>query len=133
MGNTDNPTRPKRNVRTLVTDDLHERIAHLAITRHTTIGELVVEALVLLCRYYDHGAGFPAPVLHSAPQAAKVTSTTTALTTPPSLREGAVPPAAAVAVVADVDDYFSIDAVLRDAGVGGPPSHHAPEEKEKGQ
>jgi hypothetical protein len=90
---------------------------------------LLAEGALLVARYHGRGGGlsepmFPvaappaAPVPTPAPQGLK-TATVTA--TPPSLRD-VVPPAAAVAVTVDVDDYLSIDAVLRDAFGGQVPS-----------
>jgi hypothetical protein len=53
---------PARHVRALIPADLHDRIAHLAVDLHATIGDLLVEGLVLLCRYHDVGAGLPEPM-----------------------------------------------------------------------
>jgi hypothetical protein len=50
-----------RHVRTTISNELHERIAHLAIDLNCTITELLSEGLLLLCRYHDVGEGLPEP------------------------------------------------------------------------
>jgi hypothetical protein len=125
MGSRDIPARPGVHVRTFAPVDLHERIAHLAITRHTSIAELALEGLVLVCRFYDQGAGLPEPVPPAVPHAAKPTTITAAAAALPSLRD-VVPLAAACGVVADVDDYFDVNSLLRDAFGGQLPATTKP-------
>ena len=50
-----------RHVRAVVPADLHDRLAHLSIDLDATIGELVIEALVLLARHHGVAEGLQEP------------------------------------------------------------------------
>lgn len=50
-----------RHVRTTISTELHERIAHLAIDLDCTLAELLSDGLLLLCRYHGVGEGLPEP------------------------------------------------------------------------
>ena len=68
MTNPSPPARPApttRHIRAIIPADLHDRVAHLAVDLRATLGELFLEALVLLCRYNDAGRNLPEP---KAPQ-----------------------------------------------------------------
>lgn len=51
------------HVRAAIPAELRARVAHLAIDRRMTVQDLIVEGLVLLCRYHELGDGLPEPEL----------------------------------------------------------------------
>ena len=62
MSSTAQPTCTTRHVRTIITTDLHDRLAHLAVDLHVTLAELFNDGLVLLLRYHGRGGGLGEPV-----------------------------------------------------------------------
>jgi hypothetical protein len=126
------PAPPSRHVRAVLPGDLHERLRHLSLDLGVSLAALLAEGGLLVARYHGRGAGLSepmapvgsrtAPVLTPAPQGPKTATVTAA---PTSLRD-VVPPAAAVALTADVEDYLSVDSVLRDAFGGQVPDDTKP-------
>ena len=51
-----------RHVRTLLPAHVHERLRHLGLDLGRSLGDLLAEGAVLVCRYYDRGEGLPEPV-----------------------------------------------------------------------
>jgi hypothetical protein len=128
------------HIRTTVPTERHERLRHLAFDLHVSLSDLLGEAVLLALRHHGRADGLRepmppvastnelAPVLPPASQAP--TPTPTAPPAPPSLTD-VVPAPAATNVVAAPEDYFSVDAVLRDSGIATP-SRQPPLDEEKG-
>lgn len=50
---------PVRHVRTTIPAALHDRVSHLAVDLHRTLGDLVAEGLTLLCQHYASRSRVP--------------------------------------------------------------------------
>ena len=55
------PVLPDRHARTILPGIVHERLSHLAIDLHSTMGLLLVEGAVLLLRWHLMGDDLPEP------------------------------------------------------------------------
>jgi hypothetical protein len=59
--------RTVRHIRTIIAADLRDRLAHLAVDLHTTLSDLIIDALILLLRYHGRGDGLAEPVPPATP------------------------------------------------------------------
>ena len=58
---TELPDLPARHARTILPGPVHARLRHVALDLGLTVGEVLVEAAVLICRYHGLGTGLPEP------------------------------------------------------------------------